>query len=253
MNILIKSKEEIKKMRSAGRAAVEVLDFITPFVQIGITTEEIDRRCHEYITSHGWIPATLGYKGYTKSTCTSINNVVCHGIPSEKDILRDGDIINIDVTVIRDAYFGDTSRMYLVGNTSEEANLLVERAKKAMMKGIEVVRPGIFLNEIGRAIETYIQKFDYGIVRDFTGHGIGRKFHEDPQVLHYDWKVKGPRLEEGMTFTVEPMINASPNTEVEVDEGDGWTVRTADGALSAQWEHTIAVTEKGFEILTVSS
>ena len=250
MNIPIKTKDEIQKMRSAGKFAAEILDFITPFVLPGVSTEELNRRCHEYIVDHGSIPAPLHYRGFPKSICTSINEVVCHGIPSATDIVREGDILNIDVTVIKDEYHGDTSRMFLGGACSEEAQLLVSRTQKALMKGIDAVKPGVFLNEIGKAIEKYISKFEYGIVRDFTGHGIGKKFHEDPQILHYDSGQSGPRLEAGMTFTIEPMINASPNWEVEVDADDQWTVRTKDNALSAQWEHTVVVTEKGSEILT---
>ncbi len=252
MGIILKSAEELRKIRAAGKAAAEVLDFLTPFVHSGVSTLELDRRASEYMTRHDLIPATLNYNGYPKSICTSINDVVCHGIPSENDVLRSGDIVNVDVTVIKDGYFGDTSRMFLIGEVSPEARLLVERAEKAMYKGIAAIRPYGFLNEIGNAIEGYIEKFDYGIVRDFTGHGVGRKFHEEPAVLHYAVREKGPRLEPGMTFTVEPMINLSSNDEVEVDPDDKWTVRTKDGALSAQWEHTVAVTEKGYEILTLS-
>ncbi|MBI5414119.1 type I methionyl aminopeptidase [Candidatus Peregrinibacteria bacterium] len=251
MGITIKSPDEIKKMRVAGRAAASVLDFITPFVKEGASTLEINDRCHEYITKNGWISAPLNYRGFPKSICTSINEVVCHGIPSETDILKNGDIVNVDVTIIRDGFHGDTSCMFLIGEVSEEAKLLVERTKKAMMKGIEVIKPNIFLNEIGKAIEKYVSKFGYGIVRDFTGHGIGRAFHEDPHVLHYDSGQKGPRLEAGMTFTVEPMINISKNWKIIVDPKDKWTVRTVDGALSAQFEHTVLVTGKGVEILTI--
>lgn len=252
MSITIKSKDEIKKMRNAGRAASEVLDFITPYVKPGVSTEELDRRCHEFIVSRGDIPAPLNYKGFPKSICTSRNNVVCHGIPSETDILEDGDVLNIDITVIRDGYHGDTSRMFLVGECSPEAVLLVERTKKAMMKGIGVVKPGARFGDIGKAIEKYVGKFGYGIVRDFTGHGIGRMFHEEPHVLHYDSGHKGARMEAGMTFTVEPMLNLSGEWRVEVDGEDEWTVWTLDDEISAQWEHTILVTEKGSEILTVS-
>lgn len=253
MTIHIKNKEEIKKMRSAGKIAAKVLDFIEPYVKAGLSTEELNKLCHEFTISHGCISAPLNYRGFPKSICTSINDVVCHGIPSESDILKDGDIINIDITVIKDGYHGDTSRMFFVGHVSDEARLLVERTKKAMLRGIEIIKPNIFLNEIGKTIEKYASKFHYGVVRDFTGHGIGKKFHEDPHVCHYDTGKPGPRLKSGMTFTVEPMINLSPKWKTEVDKKDKWTVRTLDGALSAQFEHTILVTDTGYEILTISS
>ncbi len=251
MSIIIKTKDEIQKMRSAGKAASEILDFITPFVQVGVSTEELNAKCHEHIVSCGMIPAPLHYRGFPKSICTSLNDVVCHGIPSENNILKEGDILNIDVTVIRDGYHGDTSRMFFVDKCSEEAKLLVERTQKALYKGIEVVKPYAYLNEIGKAIQKYISKFEYGIVQQYTGHGIGKSFHEDPQVLHYDMGSSGPRLEPGMIFTIEPMINASQSSEVIVDAHDTWTVRTKDSAFSAQWEHTVLVTENGYEILTV--
>ncbi len=252
MTITIKNGAEIEGMRIAGRIAAETLDFITPFIQAEVSTGEINDRCHEYILSRGCISATLGYRGFPKSVCTSVNDVVCHGIPSYEVILREGDIINVDVTVIKEGFFGDTSRMYFIGKCSEKAVHLVERTKKAMMRGIEAVKPHVHLNEIGKAIEEYIEKFSYGIVREYTGHGIGRHFHEDPHVFHYDTRNSGPRLEPGMIFTIEPMINMSPEWETFVDKEDKWTVRTKDGALSAQWEHTILVTETGYEILTLS-
>jgi methionyl aminopeptidase len=248
--IKIKTPEEIKKMRAAGKLAARTLKYIEPFVKPGINTEKLNSLCHDYIIKNGAIPAPLNYRGYPKSICTSINNVVCHGIPSTKDILKEGDIINVDITVILDGYHGDVSKTYMVGKVSDETRLLVERTETALMKAIEVVKPGIYLNEIGDTIEEYISDFNYGIVREYTGHGIGNKFHEDPFVLHYHTDQKGPKLKEGMTFTIEPMINASPNWKTEVDRKDGWTVRTADGALSAQFEHTILVTENGHEILT---
>jgi len=252
MNIFIKTQEEIKKMRVAGKLAAKVLDFIEPYVKEGVSTEELNKLCHDYIVENGAIAAPLNYHGFPKSICTSINNIVCHGIPSEKDILKDGDIVNVDITVIKEGFHGDTSRMFLVGNVSEENKILVERTHTAMMRGIEVIKPGVFLNEIGKAIEKYVQKFDYGIVQDFTGHGIGRQFHEDPPVCHYDLGMTGPRLQAGMCFTVEPMINATNEWKVDVDEEDKWTVYTQDNAMSAQWEHTILVTKDGYEILTLS-
>ncbi len=251
MNIIIKTEEEIRKMRISGRIAADTLFFIEPYVKEGVNTEEINKLCHDYIISRGAIPAPLNYRGFPKSICTSINNVVCHGIPSEYDVLRNGDIINIDVTVIKDGYHGDTSKMFLVGNVSEEARLLVERTEKATMRAIEIIKPDIFLNEIGKTIEKYVEKFNYGIVRDFTGHGIGISFHEDPHVCHFDIGNNGPRLKLGMIFTVEPMINSSSNWKTEVDKKDGWTVYTKDNALSAQFEHTVLVTRSGYEILTL--
>ena len=253
MNIVIKNQEDIKKMRVAGKIAAQVLDFIEPHVKPGVSTEELNTLCHDYIIERGCIPAPLNYKGFPKSICTSINNVVCHGIPSGRDVLMEGDIINIDITVIKDGYHGDTSRTFFVGEVDEEVKKLVERTEKAMMRGIEAIKPGKSFNEIGKAIEKYISKFNYGIVQEFTGHGIGKQFHEDPYVCHYDMGTPGPRMQAGMIFTVEPMINMTPSYKVEVDEEDGWTVYTADNALSAQFEHTVLVTPSGFEILTVSS
>jgi methionyl aminopeptidase len=253
MHIPILTPEEQKKMRTAGRIAAKVLDYIAPFVRAGVSTEELDRLCHNFILENGCTPAPLNYHGFPKSICTSINDVICHGIPSEKDILKNGDIVNIDITVIKDGYHGDTSRMFLVGEAYENARLLVERTKKAMLRGISIVKPGIRFDEIGKTIEKYISKFEYGIVRDFTGHGIGKEFHCQPSVLHYHSKKKMPKMEAGMSFTIEPMINGSMHWESVVDKNDGWTARTIDGALSAQFEHTILVTENGHEILTLSS
>lgn len=250
--IPILTAEEIKKMRSAGRLAARLLDFITPFVQVGVSTAELDRRCHEFIVSHGAIPAPLHYRGFPKSICTSINDVVCHGIPSETDILQNGDVVNVDVTVIKDGYHGDTSRMFLVGDVSEETRLLVERTKKAMEKAIAIVKPGARFNDIGKAIEKYIDKFGYGIVQEYTGHGIGKGFHEEPHIFHFDTGRPGARMEAGMAFTIEPMINASSKWQTELDDADGWTVRTVDGAVSAQFEHTVLVTPHGHEILTTA-
>lgn len=250
MNIHIKTKEEIKKMRIAGKKAKSVLDFIEPYVKPGVSTEELNILCHDFILSQHCIPAPLNYKGFPKSICTSVNNVICHGIPSQKEILEDGDIINIDITVIKDSYHGDTSRMFAVGKISTENQLLIERTKNAMIRAIQIVKPNIYLNEIGKTIEQYISKFNYGIVRDFTGHGIGKNFHEEPHVCHYDLGEKGPRLKAGMIFTIEPMINASNTWKTIVDKKDKWTVRTIDGAMSAQFEHTILVTDTGYEILT---
>lgn len=250
MAIAIKSKADIQKMRAAGKLAAKVLNYAETLIKPGISTLEINDKCHEFTIKNGAISAPLNYKGFPKSLCASVNDMVCHGVPSERVILQDGDIVNIDVTVIKDGYHGDTSRTFLVGNVSEDTKLLVERTYKAMMKGIETIKPNVFLEEIGANIEKYIEKFNYGIVKDYTGHGIGKVFHEEPHVFHHDTGTRSIRLKEGMIFTVEPMINASPNSDVILDEEDHWTVYTADGALSAQFEHTVLVTGSGFEILT---
>lgn len=249
--ISIKNKEEIAKMRSAGKLAGKTLSFIEPFIKAGISTEELNKLCHNFIVEHNAIPAPLNYSGFPKSICTSVNNVVCHGIPSEKEILKDGDIVNIDVTVILNGYHGDTSRTYFIGDVSEEVVKLVSRTEKAMMKGIEAVKPGGFLSEVGKAIEKYIKKYNYSIVSEYGGHGIGKKFHEDPHVYHFYTKLNKIRLKPGMTFTVEPMINLGSTGNITTSEVDGWTVTTNDNLPSAQFEHTILVTDKGYEILTL--
>ena len=247
-----KNAIEIEKMRAAGKLAAQVLDFITPHVTKGISTLELDTLCHNFIIERDAIPAPLNYRGFPKSICTSINDVVCHGIPSHEDILKDGDIINIDVTVILDGYHGDTSRMFYVGDVSEEDQKLVHTTYEAMMKGIEVVESGTWLNEIGTEIEEFVSPEGYGIVRDYCGHGIGKKFHEEPAVVHYklDDGRYNLRLRKGMTFTVEPMLNQGTHTTELMD--DKWTVKTTDRKKSAQFEHTILVTESGVEILTAS-
>ncbi|AIF81941.1 methionine aminopeptidase [endosymbiont of Acanthamoeba sp. UWC8] len=248
--IKLHSKEEFEKMRIAGKAAAEVLDFITPYIKPGVTTLELNDLCHNRIIEMGGIPAPLNYKGFPKSICTSVNHVVCHGIPSEK-VLDNGDILNIDVTVIMDGWHGDTNRMYYVGDkVSVKAARLCQITYEAMMLGIEQVKPGAKLNEIGKAIQNYAEKNSFSVVRDFCGHGIGQKFHTAPNVLHYYDKMEDLILEEGMFFTVEPMINAG-KYETKV-LGDGWTAVTKDRSLSAQFEHTIAVTKDGFEIFTTS-
>jgi methionyl aminopeptidase len=256
MPIVIKTPEDIAAMRVAGRLAAEVLDFITPYVRPGVTTAEIDRLCHDYMVNvQGTIPAPLnyappGYRPFPKSICTSVNHQVCHGIPGER-VLKNGDIVNIDVTVIKDGYHGDTSRMFYVGEPSIAARRLCEVAYECMWLGIEQVRPGAFLGDIGHAIQTHAEKHGFSVVREFCGHGIGRKFHEEPQVLHYGRPGTLDRLVPGMTFTVEPMINAGRRDIKEL--ADGWTIVTKDHSLSAQWEHTVLVTEHGYEILTVSA
>jgi methionyl aminopeptidase len=251
----IKSPDEITRMRVAGRLGAEVLDFITPHVRPGITTGELDRLCHDYIVNvQQTIPAPLnyqppGYPPYPKSICTSVNHVVCHGVPGEKS-LKPGDIINIDITVIKDGYHGDTSRMFYAGKPSIQARRLVEVTYECMWRGIDVARAGMHLGDVGHAIQTHAERHGFSVVREFCGHGIGKKFHEEPQVLHYGRPGTGVRLEPGMTFTIEPMINAG---KAEIKHArDGWTVLTKDHSLSAQWEHTVLITTAGCEVLTLS-
>jgi methionyl aminopeptidase len=249
MAVTIKTEDEIAKMRIAGRKAAEVLEYIEPYVVPGVSTEELNRLCHEYITQvQKAIPAPLNYKGFPKSICTSVNQVVCHGIPSEKKILKSGDIINIDITVIDNGYHGDTSKMFLVGKVAPHAERLVRVTQECLYKAIELVKPGTHLGDIGHVIQMHAEAHYFSIVRDYCGHGIGLGFHEDPQVLHYGTPGTGMELVEGMTFTIEPMLNAGKAaTKL---KSDGWTVETRDGRLSAQWEHTLAVTATGVEVLT---
>lgn len=249
-NITIHKEEDFKKMRAAGRLAAEILDYITDFVKVGVTTDELNTLCHNKIIESGAIPAPLNYKGFPKSICTSINHVVCHGIPSEKP-LKDGDILNIDVTVILDGWFGDSSRMYYVGEVSVKAKRLIQTTYDAMMLGIEQVKPGNTLGDIGYAIQSFAEKQGFSVVRDYCGHGIGRVFHTEPSVVHYGKKSEGIILKEGMFFTVEPMINAGDYHTI-LSKHDGWTVTTRDKSLSAQFEHTVGVTKNGVEIFTAS-
>ncbi|WP_020413528.1 type I methionyl aminopeptidase [Microbulbifer variabilis] len=252
MTSAIKTPEQIAKMRIAGRLAAEVLEMIGEHVIPGVTTEELDRRCHEHIVNvQKAIPACLGYRGFPKSICTSVNEVVCHGIPSESKVLKKGDIINIDVTVIKDGWFGDTSKMFFVGKPAAHAERLVRVTQECMYKAIEIVRPGTTLGDIGHVIQQHAEKNYYTVVRDFCGHGIGDVFHEEPQILHYGQPGTGEVLQEGMTFTIEPMINAGKAATRVL--GDGWTAITKDRRLSAQWEHTMAVTSNGVEVLTARS
>ena len=249
MGISIKTPEEIEKMRVAGRLAAEVLQVVAEHVKPGVSTEELDRICHDHIVNvQQAIPANLGYKGYPKTTCISANNVICHGIPNEAKVLRDGDIINIDVTVIKDGWHGDTSRMYYVGTPSVMARRLVETTREAMFRGIRAVRPGATLGDVGHAIQQYAEGERFSVVREYCGHGIGKVYHEDPQVLHYGRAGEGLVFKPGMTFTIEPMINEG--TRFTRLLPDGWTVVTKDRKLSAQWEHTVVVTDDGVEILT---
>ena len=256
MAITIKSADEIAKMRVAGKLAAEVLDFIGPLVKPGITTNEIDRLCHDYmVKQQGTIPAPLnyappGYTPYPKSICTSVNHVICHGVPSESKKLKQGDIINVDITVIKDGYHGDTSRMFFVGEPSIQAKRLCEITHECMWLGIEEIAPGKFLGDVGHVIQRHAESNGFSVVREFCGHGIGRKFHEEPQVVHYGKPNTGVKLIAGMIFTVEPMINAGKRDIRQL--ADGWTIVTKDHSLSAQWEHTVLVTETGFEVLTIS-
>jgi len=256
MSIIIKTPEEIEHMRLAGRLASEVLDYIEPFVTPGVTTEELDRLCHDYMVNvQGCVPAPLnyapsGYKPYPKSICTSINHQVCHGVPGPKP-LKKGDIVNLDITTIKHGFHGDTSRMFIVG---DEGSILAKRLCQitydCLWLGIAQVKPGAQLGDIGHAIQQYAENAGFSVVREFCGHGIGRKFHEEPQVVHYGRPGTGATLREGMIFTIEPMINAGKAAISELP--DGWTIITKDRSLSAQWEHTIVVTAEGAEVLTMS-
>jgi methionyl aminopeptidase len=248
--IKIHTPEDFAGMRKAGALAAEVLDFITPHVVPGVTTDALDRLCHGFIVDHGAIPAPLNYRGFPRSICTSINHVVCHGIPGDRKLVE-GDIVNIDITVILDGWHGDTSRMFLVGERVPlKARRLVEVTYEAMMRGIAVVRPGVPIGAIGHAIQTHAEAQRFSVVRDFCGHGIGRIFHDAPSILHFGDPQHGPVMREGMFFTVEPMVNAG-RYEVKV-LNDGWTAVTKDRSLSAQFEHTVAVTKDGYEIFTLS-
>ncbi len=255
MTINIKNSQEIEKMRIAGALASQVLDYITPFVIPGITTEEIDKLCHDFMVNvQKTIPAPLnyapdGHTPYPKSICTSINHQICHGVPGPK-ALKDGDIVNIDITVIKDGFHGDTSRMFLLGDTSIQAKRLCKLTYEAMWLGIQKVKPGAKLGDIGFVIQDFAEKNGFSVVREFCGHGIGKRFHEEPQVLHYGKPGTGITLESGMIFTIEPMINAGKRDIKQMP--DGWTIVTKDRSLSAQWEHTILVTDNGYEVLTVS-
>jgi len=250
MAITLKSPAQIAKMRVSGRLASDVLDMVGSHVLPGVTTGELDRLCHAYIVDEQQaVPATIGYKGYQHATCISVNQQICHGVPGER-ILRKGDIVNIDVTVIKDGWFGDTSRMYYVGDVAPHARRLCETAYECMVQGIRTVRPGVTLGDVGHAIQICAESKRYSVVREYCGHGIGAAFHEDPQILHYGKPGTGVQLRAGMTFTIEPMINQGKRHARVL--ADGWTVVTRDRSLSAQWEHTVHVTEEGFELLTLA-
>jgi methionyl aminopeptidase len=247
--IILHGPEDYPGMRKAGQLAAETLDMIAPHVRPGITTGELDRLCHAFITAHGAQPAPLNYRGFPKSICTSINHVVCHGIPGERRLL-DGDILNIDVTVILDGWHGDTSRMYVAGTPSTKARMLNEVTYQALMKGVAAVKPGATLGDVGHAIQVFVESQRFSVVRDFCGHGIGRTFHAAPNVLHFGKPGEGPVLKPGMFFTIEPMVNAG-RPDVKVLD-DGWTAVTRDRSLSAQFEHMVGVTDEGCEIFTLS-
>lgn len=249
MSIAIKTTEEIEKMRIAGKLAADVLEMIAPYVAVGVATDELDRICHDYIVNEQQaIPAPLNYRGFPKSICTSINHQICHGIPSDKK-LKNGDIVNIDITVIKDGYHGDTSKMFCVGDVSPHAKRLVEITRQCLFLGIEQVKPGAHFGDIGYAIQQHAESNRYSVVREFCGHGIGSKFHEDPHVMHFGKRGEGATIEPGMIFTIEPMINIGKRHMKILP--DGWTAVTKDRSLSAQWEHTILVTDSGYEILTL--
>ncbi len=250
MAISIKTPQELEKMRVAGRLAAEVLEMIGPHVKAGVSTGELDRLCHDYIVNvQQAVPAPLNYNGFPKSICTSVNHVVCHGIPSDAKILKKGDIINIDVTVIKDGYHGDTSRMFVIDEVPAHVTRLIDVTRQCLYRAIEIVRPGTRLGDIGHVIQSLAESNHFSVVREYCGHGIGRIFHEDPQVLHFGKPGTGVVLQEGMTFTIEPMLNAGTH-HTKLSKSDGWTVTTRDRRLSAQWEHTLAVTSDGVEVLT---
>ena len=252
MSISIKTAEDLAKMRVAGRLAAEVLEMIAPYVKPGVTTGELDKICHDFmVNEQDAIPAPLNYHGFPRSICTSINEVVCHGIPSDSKKLKDGDIVNIDITVIKQGFHGDTSQMF-VGKTAPHSERLVKVSQECLYKAIDLVKPGITLGDIGHVIQQHAEKNYYSVVREYCGHGIGLEFHEEPQVLHYGQKGTGLTIEEGMTFTIEPMLNAGKRF-VKLNQKDGWTVTTKDGRPSSQWEHTLAITSNGCEVLTARS
>ena len=250
MAITIHSAQDFQKMQKAGQLAASILDYISDYVEVGVTTQELNDLCHNKIIENNAIPAPLNYKGFPKSICTSVNHVVCHGIPGDKK-LKNGDIVNIDVTVILDGWHGDTSRMYYVGEPSVKAKRLCQITYDCMMMGIEEVKPGKTFGDIGYVIQNHAEKHGYSVVRDYCGHGIGKVFHSEPSVVHYGKRNSGPVIEEGMFFTIEPMINAGKYQTI-LSKHDGWTVTTRDKSLSAQFEHTIGVTKDGFEIFTKS-
>ncbi len=249
--IVIKNKTQIEGIKTSCKLAAQTLEYVSQFIKPGVNTEELNILAHQFIIDHHAIPAPLNYSGFPKSICTSINNVVCHGIPYVKDVLKEGNIINIDITTILNGFFGDTSATFPVGKISPEAQNLIDKTYQSMILAINSLKPGLMLNDcVGKNIENYLKPFGYSPVHDLGGHGVGLKFHEDPFVYHFKTNQENIRLKPGMVFTVEPMVNASLNWHVNFDESDGWTVRTQDGSLSAQFEHTVLITKTGVEILT---
>ena len=249
--IFIKNPTQIERVRKSAHLAAQTLDYLGSFIKEGVSTQKINDLAHQFIVDHGAYSATLNYQGYKKSICTSINDVVCHGVPSVKVVLKEGDIMNVDVAVIIDGFYGDTSRMFMIEPVSNEARQLVLETKNALSLAIKELAPDKYLNDcVGKIIEPYIKKFGYSSVRGLTGHGVGIEFHEDPSVFHFDLGFQDILLRPGMIFTIEPMINQSGDYRIKTDKQDGWTVRTTDGSLSAQWEHTVLITSTGYEILT---
>lgn len=249
--IIIKSPKQIEGIRASSKLAKKTLDYVATFIKAGISTEELNTIAHKFIIDNGAIPAPLNYNKFPKSICTSINNVVCHGIPNTKDILKTGDIINIDITTILNGYFGDVSASYPVGKISPLAQKLIDKTYESLMLAISSLKPGLMLNDcVGKTIENYLKPFGFAPIHDLGGHGVGIKFHEDPFVYHYKTNRENVKLKEGIIFTIEPMVNASLDWRVDFNEDDGWTVTTADGSLSAQFEHTVLITKNGYEILT---
>lgn len=249
--IIIKNTQEIEGIRRSSRLAAQTLNYLKDFIKVGISTEELNTLAHQYIISHSAIPAPLNYGGFPKSICTSINDVVCHGIPTPHQTLKEGDIINLDITTILDGFYGDTSATYPVGKISKIAQKLIEVTKASLNKSIESLKPGRDLNDcVGKVIQPLVENYGFSVVKDLGGHGVGLKFHEDPFVYHFDNKREKIILKTGMIFTIEPMVNASKNFQVTLDTNDNWTIRTMDGSLSAQFEHTILITPTGYEILT---
>jgi methionyl aminopeptidase len=249
--IIIKNQSQIDGIRKSSKLAAQVLNYLIPFVKPGVSTNELNNLAHKYIVDHGAIPAPLGYKGYPKSICISVNEVVCHGIPSDQEILKEGDIVNLDVTTILDGFYGDTSITLPVGKISKEAQQLIDATKKSLDLSIKSLKPGKYLNDcVGKIIQPYAEERGYGVVREFGGHGVGVNFHEDPFIFHFDIRKKDVLLKPGMIFTIEPMINLSQDTNIYLDKKDSWTVRTVNSSMSAQFEHTVLITDTGYEILT---
>jgi methionyl aminopeptidase len=250
--IIIKTPQQIEGIRASSKLATETLNYLSAFIKPGISTEELNRLAHKFIISHHAIPAPLNYGGFPKSICTSVNDVVCHGIPSKKEILKEGDIINLDITTILNGFYGDTSATFPVGKISSATQKLIDVTKKSMYSAIDSLKSGRILNDcVGKIIETYVKKFGFSVVRELGGHGVGVKFHEDPFIYHFDSPTEKVVLKPGMVFTIEPMINASPDHQVTLDQNDSWTIRTFDHSLSAQFEHTVLITQTGHEILTI--